>query len=391
MVTTQPQQPLAYIRLHYFIWLGGFGFLLPYLGLFYRDQGLTGTEIGMIGMVEAVVALLAAPLWGRWSDRMHRPRRVLQTALLATALAALWFGRQNSFVGLATAVSLYTLTGVAIFTLSDTLTLNVLSHYEGVGFGSIRSLGSLGWALVTAVSGRFIDRFGFYLGFIIYAIGLVGSALVVNRIPATLSRNPAPLQPSAPPIRSTQLLRELWENPVMRGLALGLVFAWMVGIPMQPFEAIYLKELGASTGMVGLSFSVTAFVEVPAMIVADRLLKRFGASWMFRTALGLEIVRVGIILAFTAVPTIIGVRIISGFTFSLYSITILSVIRQHAPGGQSATVLALYTVTLRFLLQIVGGPLCGFIFDTLGGYWLYVGLLFTNIASWFVFTVTVKE
>lgn len=322
---------------------------------------------------------------------MHRPRRVLQTALLATALAALWFGRQNSFVGLATAVSLHTLTGVAIFTLSDTLTLNVLSHYEGVGFGSIRSLGSLGWALVTAVSGRFIDRFGFYLGFIIYAIGLVGSALVVNRIPATLSRNPAPLQPSAPPIRSTQLLRELWENPVMRGLALGLVFAWMVGIPMQPFEAIYLKELGASTGMVGLSFSVTAFVEVPAMIVADRLLKRFGASWMFRTALGLEIVRVGIILAFTAVPTIIGVRIISGFTFSLYSITILSVIRQHAPGGQSATVLALYTVTLRFLLQIVGGPLCGLIFDTLGGYWLYVGLLFTNIASWFVFTVTVKE
>jgi hypothetical protein len=52
MQTTIPNQnhKLFTYRLYYFLLTGASAFAIPFLSLFYRRQGLTGTEIGLIGL-----------------------------------------------------------------------------------------------------------------------------------------------------------------------------------------------------------------------------------------------------------------------------------------------------------------------------------------------------
>src|SRR5688572_9299244 len=95
--STPDRGDLWRVRLYYFTWLGGGGFLHPFLGLFFIRAGLTGTEIGLITTVAATAALTAAPVWGRWGDAAGHPRRLLQAAVLGNALIFLAISQQKLF------------------------------------------------------------------------------------------------------------------------------------------------------------------------------------------------------------------------------------------------------------------------------------------------------
>jgi hypothetical protein len=76
---------LRVIRLDFFLWIGAGGFLSPFVTLFYKARGLTGTEIGLLSTFGAITGMLAAPVRGRWGDASRHPRRLIMVALLASA------------------------------------------------------------------------------------------------------------------------------------------------------------------------------------------------------------------------------------------------------------------------------------------------------------------
>ena len=82
MKTIPQHNRLLPIRLYFFIVTGASGFVIPFIGLFYQRQGLTGTQIGMLGTVTAITSLIAAPLWGRWSDQTAGPTQTTQSGIL---------------------------------------------------------------------------------------------------------------------------------------------------------------------------------------------------------------------------------------------------------------------------------------------------------------------
>jgi MFS family permease len=72
------QHNLSILRFSYLLLGVGGGFLLPFISLFYKQQGLTGTEIGLLATFAGMAVLVAAPLWGRLSDAAAHPRRWLE-------------------------------------------------------------------------------------------------------------------------------------------------------------------------------------------------------------------------------------------------------------------------------------------------------------------------
>ncbi len=135
------------IRLYYFLWLGGGGFLLPFINLFYVRQGLSGAEIGWLAAIGAVLGVICAPLWGRWSDSLSHPRRVLQVMLIGSALTYLALSQQRLFWIVAAIYVPLGILGAGLAPISDTLTLTITGGTRS-GFGSVRLWGSLGWALL---------------------------------------------------------------------------------------------------------------------------------------------------------------------------------------------------------------------------------------------------
>lgn len=74
-----------------FIDLVGFGLVIPLLPFYAERYGATPQEVTILVAVYSLMSMLAAPLWGRLSDRVGR-RPVLMVSMAAAAVAYAWLG-----------------------------------------------------------------------------------------------------------------------------------------------------------------------------------------------------------------------------------------------------------------------------------------------------------
>jgi PPP family 3-phenylpropionic acid transporter len=163
-------------------------------------------------------------------------------------------------------------------------------------------------------------------------------------------------------------------------LALGIFLFMMYGL--RSFEGLYLKQLGAGEAIVGLMSTIGATIELPGMLWADRLVRRRGAVQVLRYSFLLEVVRLSCVLLVPSVPTLIVARVAGGISFSWYVVGVLTFINEAAPENQVTTTLALFNVTLASFIRMIAAPISGFIFDQVGGYWLYALGAIGSLVAW---------
>ena len=74
-----------------FVDLVGFGLIIPLLPFYAERFGASPQLVTLLLAIFSLMSMLAAPLWGRLSDRIGR-RPVLMASMAAAALAYLWLG-----------------------------------------------------------------------------------------------------------------------------------------------------------------------------------------------------------------------------------------------------------------------------------------------------------
>ena len=383
---------LSILRSYYFLLGVGGGFLLPFLALFFKQQGLSGTQIGLLSTFAGLAALIAAPLWGRLSDSASKPRRLLQFELAASAILMLVLSQQVSFGLIAVIVVFDAFLNAGSSPSSDALAIAVLSKVQS-GFGSVRLFASMGWAITAFVSGWLSERFGLIVAFVGYAVGYISGSGSVGLI--RLPPNKTATSSGDQPKRSLrQSIRAVLSDPRLRKLALALgIFLFMM-YGLRSFEGLYLKQLGAGEAVVGLMSTIGATIELPGMLWADRLVKRYGAVRLLRYSFLLEVVRLTGVLLVPSVPTLVVMRVVGGISFSWYVVAVFSFISEAAPERQVTTTLALFNVTLASAIRMIAAPISGFIFDLVGGYWLYALGAIGSLVAWLIMktmTVTSNE
>src|SRR5439155_2431092 len=85
----QASMPILFLIV--FVDLVGFGLIIPLLP-FYAERFGASPQLGTLLLaIFSLMSMLAAPLWGRLSDRIGR-RPVLMASMAAAALAYLWLG-----------------------------------------------------------------------------------------------------------------------------------------------------------------------------------------------------------------------------------------------------------------------------------------------------------
>jgi len=370
------------LRLTYFARFGGSAFLSLYVNLFYRNLGLSGTQIGALGTIAAISSLLAAPNWGRLSDHTGRPRRLLQAAMLASIIAVYLLSRQTVFGWLALLVAINAMAQAAYDPLCDSMTISLT---QGLAYGSIRLFGSLGWAAFVFVAGWLIETFGLSFMFVGYISLMSVAALLLLTVPLETGGYQRPAEGR---VRLSEGLRIMLGSPVMRWLLIALAIQQLSYTSILIFEPVFLSDLGAG-GLIGLGFAVAAMIEVPSMLWADRQLKMRGGEGLLRVGELMGALRALTIVLFPIAPVLIGGRAIEGFGYAFRQVSTVVLVTRNAPRGLNTTVLALYTTTLTGVMQMIGAPLAGLVYDHLGAYWLYVfataAYLATFAILWLVF------
>src|SRR5215212_9940392 len=172
-----PNRDLLFARAYYFAFMGGWGFILPFINLFYVSLGLRGTQIGTIGSVSATVGLIVSPILVAEIKKRPQARGILQASLMLGSIFYFLLGQQASFYPIILIVFLQALVGAGVMPASDAMAVHV-SQEAGTGYGSVRVWASVGWILTVLTSGWLIERKGFEAGFLGVSLMWLTGALI---------------------------------------------------------------------------------------------------------------------------------------------------------------------------------------------------------------------
>ena len=368
MFSKHLNRDLLFARAYYFAVMGGWGFVLPFVNLFYISLGFTGTQVGTIGSVSSTVGLIVSPIIVSEIKKRPQARGILQASLMCGAICYFLLGQQTAFLPILLIVFFQALISSGMLPASDAMAVHV-SEEAGTGYGSVRAWASVGWILSVPASGLLIERFGFEAAFLAVSLMWLLGALVTLLIqPRYFVSQRLAGQPKA---NLRTALQHIGRDRTLVGYAIALVFIGFLNNGVLQFENVFLSQLGASKLLISFAGILSAIVEIPFMIYADRYVRRVGAHRVMLLAIGILFFQRAAVLLLPAIATIMTVRFIGGVSFSFITIGSVFLISSRTDPSETGTVLAIYTVTLAGLVNVLAAPVSGAIFDAIGARWLY--------------------
>jgi len=368
MSLKQPNRDLLFARAYYFAFMGGWGFILPFINLFYVSLGLSGTQIGTIGSVSATVGLIVSPVIVTEIKKHPQARGILQASLMLGAIAYFLLGQQAAFLPIILIVFLQSLVGSGVMPTSDAMAVHV-SEEAGTGYGSIRAWASVGWILTVLTSGWLIERKGFEAGFLGVSLMWLAGALLTLLIQPRYFVSPRYAEQRKSNLRTA--LRHITHDRTLLGYAIAVIFMGFLNNGVLQFENVFLSQLGASKQLISVAGILSAIVELPFMVYADRYIRRVGAHRVLLIAITMILFQRATVLLLPSIATIMIVRFLGGAAFSFLTIASVFLISSRTHPNETGTVLAIYTVTLNGLVSVLAAPISGAIFDAIGARWLY--------------------
>ena len=359
---------LFFARAYYFAFMGGWGFILPFINLFYVSLGLSGTQVGTIGSVNAVVGLIVSPIIVAEVKKRPQARGILQASLMSGAICYFLIGQQTTFLPIIFIVFFQALISSGTMPASDAMAIHI-SEEAGTGYGSVRVWASVGWILTVPASGWLIERLGFQAGFLGVSLAWLMGALVTLLIQPRYFIAQRLAGQAKSNFRTAFLV--IARDRTLLGYAIALIFIGFLNNGVLQFENVFLSELGASKLLISFAGILSAIVELPFMIYTDRYVRRVGAHRVMLFAISLLLFQRTAVLLFPSIATIMIVRFIGGVSFSFMTIASVFLISSRTDPSETGTVLAIYTVTLAGLVSILAAPISGAIFDAFGARWLY--------------------
>ena len=274
MPTKRPRGALYGIVAAVFVSGTGIGSLLPILPLFLRERGASYSLVGLI-----VGAALAAQAVGQWpagwlAERIGR-KEMMVVGLLVAAAASLMFLLPLSIEWLVAVRFLQGLGFAAAAPAEIAAVADVVAPEElGRAYGWVSAARQSGIIVGPAIGGV-LAVFGRWTVFAVTGGALAAAALVAAlTLPRSVRRPRAEVSIARVFMRSTRVgvaLRAVVTMTIGLGLLIGIYdVIW----------SLYMRQIGASDFVIGLSFTLFALPLVAATPFAGWASDRWDRRWL---------------------------------------------------------------------------------------------------------------
>jgi PPP family 3-phenylpropionic acid transporter len=344
------------IGIFFFLFYGAVGCLFPYLNLYYQRAGLTGRQIGLVTALTALTTQLASPLWGLLGDSRVLRRRLLAVAVGGCMATVLLLSAGSTLVWFIPVAIGFAFFMAPVSPLVDSTSLEVAEASQR-SYGALRAWGTVGFILATLVIGRAVEMAGLKVMFAGYGVLMLGCLILSLRFPAR---------------------RQEWGGPVMRGLRvlladrvfmLLLISVFLLAAAVRAsdsFFSLYLDGIGASEGVVGLSWAVAAMTEAPVVFASGALLRKLGARGLLLLGCGTYALRWMLYAQVTSPGLVLAIQLLHGFSYGAYLVGGVVFTGERAPEGLGATAQGLYAGTTMGLAGMAGSLAGGWLYDGVG-------------------------
>lgn len=359
------------VTFHYALITGGFWMafcvVTAYAAVFLQGIGYSNSELGIILALGNVGGAVLSPVLGAWIDRNRTLRHAaVIRVLLAVQLVLLALLRIFPYHNAMTAVCyvLYMAAAMPVNALNLDLCVRLERVEAPLNFGFARSMGSFAFVILSTLLG-ILTADGRHLLLPFAGMAVVLLQAFSNRI---IDRDLRQYEEMNPPdeaetqVRSSSLAAFVRNNRMFCLMLFGTIFIYIAHNMDGNFLINEIRNLGGDTSVMGYVAAFTAITEIPVMMFASRLPKKWKTVQYIRLAFVFFVVKSLAYALAPSIPAFFAARIMQAPSYALYTVLIVGyadsvVAKQDSAKAQS---LAFSMTTIGSVLASLIG---GYMFD----------------------------
>ncbi|CAH1726834.1 unnamed protein product [Aphis gossypii] len=379
------------MKMHYFVGIGGYAPLIPFLSTMAKQRGYSSFIVGFIFAVMPIPGLLAKLTFGMITDKFNCRRMVFVLSVFITSILVFIMLiipdtntneeiddvdaiRSPLFWLFWITITLFSATAMVKNVLEDTICMSLLGENKHK-YGEQRLWGSIGYSLLAIVSGVCVDWYSkeqdyknYTPCFVISLICFILDIIVVSTIKVVQQ---SPYNKKV----SSDVKKLLTEVRILAFLVWIVLFGFFISF-IWNFLFWYLEDLSTFyhpetkswiKTLQGLAILIQCFGgEVPSFFLSGFILKRINHMNVFSI---LFFVYALMFFLFSIIKNpvyILPVEILNGITFALFYSGAISYANFSTPAGAEGTFQGVIGTALTGLGTPIGSLIGGYMFKIIG-------------------------
>lgn len=297
--------------------------IYSFAAVFLLSKNFKNEQIGILLAISNIISVILQPTIGSLADKAAKiPLKsiisglaLINMILLIGLIAVPGSGAANAvFYGGTLALTL------TLQPLLNSLIFEYINEGTHINYGIARGVGSLSFALISSALGFLINRYRpAFLPFV--CIGLLACLfLVVQTFPAAKAKEKQKAEADVPDEKNASggffsFLKKYDRFPFF---LLALAFLFVFHTIVNTYLVQVMKHVGGSDGDVGLSLTVAAICEMPAMMGFGFLVSKFKSGTLLKFSGCFYVVRSLLFLFSTSVLAVNFAQLFQGLSFAIY-------------------------------------------------------------------------
>ena len=356
-----------------------YGVSNAFASAFLLTKGYTNAEIGIILAAGSVLAVFLQPIFADIADRSKRISVlgfVELSAILLIVLEAGLFIFTHKSLALWTIFVVTVAWHIALQPLLNSLASRLEASGEKIYFGICRGIGSLGFALLTAVLGTAVETWGEGILPIVGEASLFALLITVIIVNKTfkdavkkkgdegkgIETSKLPEAKMKDEAEDINLWRFIKDNKLFVVMNLGVIGLYFSNATLNNFMLQIVEAVGGTSEDMGRVLSVMAFMEMPALFFFDKIKERFSCQTLIKVAAIGFTLRVGVIYLADSMLLIYLAHIFQTLGFALFLPSIVVFTGQVMRPGEAVKGQAWFT-TMTTAAATIGSVIGGVLLD----------------------------
>ncbi|MBK5443183.1 MULTISPECIES: MFS transporter [Peribacillus] len=345
-----------------FLYFGLLAIFIPFLPVYLADQGLRPAQIGFIIGTGGFVTLITQPLWGMISDKTRTIRKVLLLLIFFSSVIGYFLYDSSSYLQLILFAMLLYFFLMPIDPLTESLNFTI-AEKSGISYGSIRTYGALGYAVISLITGYVMSSFGANsLAFLFAVIGLISFIVSWMMPDAPVSGKPVTLKS----------LKHFFSN---KETLLFLLLVFICAVPARmndTFLGVYIRELGGSAKLVGLTWFLAAGSEIVVFALSFWWLRKGKEIIIISFAAAFFFIRYFVSAWITDPHLLAYLQVMQLLTFPIFYSAAIQYLYRIVPVEWRATGQTVLALLFFGVSGIIASYIGGAIYGAFGGKTLYL-------------------
>lgn len=335
--------------------------IISYLPLYLKHKDLTSTEVGWVLAIGPLATILAQPFWGYLSDKYQTVKKILVICISGMLIASIIFFQMNALIAILLSAGVFYFFSTSIGALGDSLAQRRAFELK-VSFGTIKTWGSVGFAISSLIIGAVLAKVGVQYMIIPYLIFGVFALVFAFKLKDVVV-NTEPVQLSD--------VKQMFKNKPYVFFLIFIIFICVSHRANDSFVGLYIVELGGSESLVGLAWFVGVISEAIIFAFAGFWFRKYHPIVFVIIAAALYSVRWILVSSISSPYMVIALQSMHGLTFGVFYLASFDYIARMVPSSLQSTGHLIFFSVFFGVSGIIGSLMGGSLIGTYGGTTLY--------------------